>query len=259
MAKPSIFSKDYEKRMRVRKKRIVFAVLILVVLVIFATIYIRGIFKNFTGNTNNVKSNVVSNKNETKDSNVTKQQTTTPNKEEKKEQQYNIQLSDGTNVNAVYETKNNEKTFKNVSPAESNVFYSISPNSKSMVLLDSKAQSIILLDIDGNKQDITNPKYVSTNGTEITKESQLSAQPDYMWCSSPRFVSDDKIAYISQLPWIGKNTKYIWTENIKDKTHSLIQGIEGEDIKFDKITDKGLTVIIDGKTMYLTSNDSISE
>lgn len=258
MAKPSIFSKDYEERMRARKKRIALVVLVSVTIVILATVYIRGILKNFTGSTNNVKSNVVSNKNETKSSNTTKQEATNSNKSEKKEE-YVVQLSDGSNVNAVYETKNNEKTFKSISPAESNVLYSISPSGKNIVLFDNKAQSIILVDIDGNKQDITNPKYVSTSGTEINKASQLAAQPDYTWCSSPKFISDDKIAYISQLPWIGKSTKYIWTENIKDKTHALIQGIEGQDIKFDKITDRGLTVIIDGKTMYLTSSDSISE
>lgn len=126
-------------------------------------------------------------------------------------------------------------------------------------MFDNKAQSIILVDINGNKQDITNSRYVSSSGTEITKTSQLSAQPSYIWCSSPKFISEDTIAYISQLPWIGKSTKYIWIENVKNKTHSLVEGIEGEDIKLDKITDKGLILTIDGKIMYLTSGGNITE
>lgn len=258
MAKPSIFSKDYEKKMRVRKQRIVFVVFIAVALIICSTVYIKGVFKSFITNESNTKSNVVSNKNETKNSNTNKQETTVQNKQEKTEG-YTVQLSDGTNLNTVYETKNNEKVFKYLLPKESNVYYSISPTGKSMVLFDNKVQSVILVDINGNKQDITNPKYVSSSGTEISKTSQLSSQPSYIWCSSPKFINEDNIAYISQLPWIGKSTKYIWIENIKNKTHSLVQGIEGEDIKLDQITDKGLTVTIDGKTVYLTSEGNITE
>ncbi len=258
MVKPSIFSKDYEKKMRRRKKRIAFAVFVSIILIIFAVIYSKNVFRNFGTNANNTKNNTTPNKNETKSSNINKQEPKAPAKQEKVEG-YSIQLSDGTTVNAIYETKNNDKTFKYISPAESNIQYSISPAGKNIVLFDSKVQSIILMDISGNKQDITNPQYVSTSGTVITKSSQLSAQPEYIWCSAPKFIDEDNIAYISQLPWIGKTTKYIWIENIKNKTHTWIQGIEGEDVKLDKLTDKGLTVIVDGKTIYLTSNGSIAE
>jgi hypothetical protein len=258
VAKPSIFSKDYEKKMRRRKKRIAFAVFVSIILIIFAVIYSKNVFRNFGTNANNTKNNTTPNKNETKSSNINKQESKAPAKQEKVEG-YSIQLSDGTTVNAIYETKNNDKTFKYISPAESNIQYSISPADKNIVLFDSKVQSIILMDISGNKQDITNPQYVSTSGTVITKSSQLSAQPEYIWCSAPKFIDEDNIAYISQLPWIGKTTKYIWIENIKNKTHTWVQGIEGEDVKLDKLTDKGLTVIVDGKTIYLTSNGSITE
>lgn len=258
MVKPSIFSKDYEKKMLRRKKRIVFAVFVSIILIIFAVIYSKNVFRNFGTNANNTKNNTTPNKNETKNLNINKQESKAPAKQEKVEG-YPIQLNDGTTVNAIYETKNNDKTFKYVSPAESNIQYSISPAGKNIVLFDSKVQSIILMDISGNKQDITNSQYVSTSGTVITKSSQLSAQPEYIWCSAPKFIDEDNIAYISQLPWIGKTTKYIWIENIKSKTHTWVQGIEGEDVKLDKLTDKGITVIIDGKTMYLTSNGSITE
>nr|WP_246517353.1 hypothetical protein [Clostridium aciditolerans] len=244
--------------MRRRKKRIAFAAFVSIILIIFAVIYSKNVFRNFGTNANNTKNNVTSNKNETKNLDINKQESKAPAKQEKIEG-YPIQLSDGTTVNAIYETKNNDKTFKNISPAESNIQYNISPAGKNIVLFDSKVQSIILMDISGNKQDITNPQYVSTSGTVITKSSQLSAQPGYIWCSAPKFIDEDNIAYISQLPWIGKTTKYVWIENIKNKTHTWVQGIEGEDVKLDKLTDKGLTVIVDGKTIYLTSNGSITE
>lgn len=255
MVKPSIFSKDYEKKMRRRKKRIVFTAFVSIILITFAVIYSKNAFKNFGTNKNETKS---SNINKQNSKAPAKQESQTPAKQEKAEG-YPIQLSNGTTVNAIYETKNNDKIFKYVSPAESNVQYNISSAGKNIVLFDSKAQSIILVDINGNKQDITNPQYVSSSGTVITKSGQLSAQPEYIWCSTPKFIDEDNIAYISQLPWIGKTTKYVWIENIKNKTHTLVQGIEGEDVKLDKLTDKGLTVIVDGKTIYLTSNGSITE
>jgi biopolymer transport protein ExbD len=182
VVKPSIFSKDYEQKMRRRKKRITLTFFISVILIIFVVVYIKGVFKNFGTSVKNTKSNVVSSKNEPKNSNINKPQ---------KSEGYDIQLSDGTTDSAIYETKNNEKTFRYLSPTGSNTYYDISPSGKSMVVFDSKAQSIILMDISGNKQDITNNQYVSTSGTEITKTAQLSAQPDYIWCSSPKFINED--------------------------------------------------------------------
>lgn len=91
------------------------------------------------------------------------------------------------------------------------------------------------------------------------KNSELSSDPNYIWCSSPQFIDDNNIAYISQLPWIGKTTKYVWIENLNDKSHTVVQNIQGEDLKLDKLTDKGLTVIEDGKTVFLKADGSISE
>lgn len=257
MAKPSIFSKDYEKRMRRRRKTITFAVVIGVVLVIFTVIYAKGIFKDMNKNTNQAKNVTTDNTKETK-----KQPEITPKKEQKIEKPagYAISLSNGKSINAIYETKNGDKVFKGVSPTEGNVVYSISPSGKNMIVYDDKIQGIILIDINGNKQDISNMQYTSSDGTVITRNAQLSAQPNYIWCSSPRFIDENNIAYISQLPWLGKTTKYVWIETISNKNQMLVQNVpESEDVKFDKLTDRGLTVISGGKTLFLTSDGNISE
>ncbi|EET84117.1 conserved hypothetical protein [Clostridium carboxidivorans P7] len=152
------------------------------------------------------------------------------------------------------------KFLKGYRPTESNVVYSISPSGKNMIVYDDKVQGIILMDINGNKQDISNMQYTASDGTVITKNAQLSAQPNYVWCSSPRFIDENNVAYISQLPWLGKTTKYVWIETIANKNQMLVQNVpESEDIKFDKLTDKGLTVISGGKTLFLTSDGNVSE
>jgi hypothetical protein len=84
-----------------------------------------------------------------------------------------------------------------------------------LLYLIVKFKVYFLFDTNGNKEDITNPEYVSSSGTVISKDNQLSSNPNYIWCSSPKFIDDDNIAYISQLPWLNKSSKYIWIENIQ--------------------------------------------
>lgn len=258
MAKPSIFSKDYENQMRKRKKRISFTILITAIVVIFVSVYMKGMFKSVSKNEVKTKNSITTDKEKAKSTESRKVEATEPQKI-KKSEGYDVKLSSGKTVSAVYENKNNDITFKSVSPSDSNILYNISPSGKNIIVFDDKAQSIILVDIKGNKQDVTNMQYTSSSGSVTLKNAQLSSQPSYIWCSSPKFIDNDNIAYISQLPWIGKTTKYVWIENLKDRNHSLVQEIQGEDVKLDGLTDKGLTVIEDGKTVFLKADGSISE
>lgn len=263
MVKPSIFSKDYEKKMKKRRKRIGIAVTASVIVVILTVVYIRGTFKALVEETNKVKNSITTEKGKDKaaeEKKATQIAETKAKVDEKKEEQgYAVQLSDGRNINVVYEVKNNDKTFKSIAPADSNVYYNISPSGKNMVIFDDKSQSILLVDTNGNKQDLTNQQYVSTSGTVIEKNSQIANQANYVWCASPRFIDENNIAYVSQLPWVGKTEKYVWIESIKTKNHMMVQGIQSEDIKFDQLTPKGLQVIAGGRTVYLTASGAIVE
>lgn len=266
MVKPSIFSRDYEKQMRKRRNRIIFGVCISIIAIMFVAISMKGTFKNLGKDMGKLKSTIMADKEKAKSTEVKNPSTEKAKKVEDNQQKtdqskqgYDIQLSNGETATAIYEVKNNDKVFKGIAPVEKNIAYSISPLGKNIVVYDDKVQSIILLDIEGNKQDVTNPQYTSTSGAVITKSSQISSDPKYIWCSSPKFINEDNIAYISQLPWIGKTTKYIWIENLKEKTHTFVQGIEGEDLKLDNLTDKGLTVNVDGRTVFLTSDGNVSE
>jgi len=257
--KPSIFSKDYEKQMKKRKKRITFGIFIAVIAGVFITISMKGIVINLSKNLEKSKSIITNDKNNVK-STESKKVEVTEQEKLKKTEAYDIQLSNGKTVSLAYETKNNEKIFKQASTTDnSNILYNISPSGKKAILFDDKAQSIILVDINGDKQDVTNPQYTSTSGNVIEKNAQLSAQPSYIWCSSPRFIDDNNIAYISQLPWIGKTTKYVWIENLEQKSNVWAEEVKGKELKLEGLTDKGLTVIEDEKTVFLKSDGSISE
>ncbi|WP_446897639.1 hypothetical protein ACSVC9_11575 [Clostridium sp. LBM24168] len=253
--KPSIFSKDYERKMKQRRIRIFIISAVCVVLVILIGIYLTGTLKTVLNDMGKEKQNPITQNQKVKNIPSKPQ----PSENKNKKAQYTVKLSSGKSVNLIYENKNNNKIFKDVTPKDADVIYSINPSGKNIVLLDGKIQSVFLFDTNGKKHDITNPQYISSTGSVISKNEQLSSNPNYIWCNSPKFIDDNNIAYVSQLPWLGKTSKYIWIENIIDKSHIMVQSVEGEDVKFGNPTDKGLTVTVDGETMYLTASGEISQ
>ncbi|MFL0194518.1 hypothetical protein ACJDU8_02860 [Clostridium sp. WILCCON 0269] len=265
MGKPSIFSKDYGKKMRQRRRNIIILVVACLLVITLIVIYIRGAFKDVVKEANKVKVNnsagskQITNNNDNKKISESNNKTASKDKDTKKEDSYKIQLSDSRDITLTYQGEGNNKIFKSVTPPSGSVTYDISPSHKNVVLFDDKSQSILLIDINGNKQDVTNPQYVSTTGAVIEKNSQIASNPSYVWCSSPKFLDDNNIAYITQLPWIGKTTKYVWIESIQNKNHVMIQNIQGEDVKFGELTEKGLTVIADGTTVYITASGSVAQ
>lgn len=251
MPKPSIFSKHYDIKMKKRKKRIIFIMLIVVVFLII--ILIRGAFEFNSKDLNQSKSKeIVKNDIVIKDNTINKVKDNLKEKklEEKKleEKNYIIKLYNGEEVKLSYNEVNGKKTYIKVEPKQ--ISYSISPSKTKVVILENKTQNIVLIDENGNKKDITRKKYVSSRGTVFAKDSILNSKKDYIWCSAPKFLNEDNIVYISQLPWFNKkNIKYLWKYTISSNNHSNnIDGKEiyGDNIKYGKLSSEGLEVVIDG-------------
>ncbi|OFI06266.1 hypothetical protein CLOACE_11870 [Clostridium acetireducens DSM 10703] len=257
MAKPSIFSKDYEKKMKKRRIRIVVTIIVVCVVSILGILKINKKVKNLSEkNKVNINNNVNDNKNvETVKKNPVKDK----NNDKKQNLKYTYTLSTGENLDINYEDKNGVKKFTNVTSSRKDLVYSINLSQTGIVIYDSKPQKIIYMDINGNAQDITKNDYVDSAGNVFSKEQQLSQNPNYIWCSSPKFIDDENVAYISYLPWFNKTTQYIWIVNIKNKEHIYVQSISGDNIKLDKVTDKGITIVVDGNTFFLKGDASVSE
>jgi len=202
----------------------------------------------------------------TSSANNTKQQTSTTTTEKTatettqttpKEEGFDFKLDDGTALKAVYTASGTTVKFQYVSPKDKNVYFNINPTGDKMAIFDSGAQKILLIDSAGKVEDMTNPKYVSSSGTTITKESVLNSNKSYIWCSSPAFISDTKIAYISQLPWLNKTTKYVWIVDVTTGKHTIINLVHGEKITFGKLEAKGLKIDVDGSSKYITASGSV--
>ncbi|ERI89418.1 hypothetical protein HMPREF1982_04689 [Clostridiales bacterium oral taxon 876 str. F0540] len=264
MVKPSIFSKEYEKRMRRRKKRVAAVIVLLIASlgIFLASGSLKDTLKNKSvGLTSFIKK---TDKNEIQankkvDKEEDKKQPESQNNSETvpkpvEEKGYEISLSDGTKIKAVYENKDGANKFKYITPLDANINFTVNPSGSAMVILDSKAQNLIYIDINGQQQDITNKSYRSN-----TKDSVLSRIPQYVWCTSPKFIDDANIAYLSQLPYISSKVtkKYLWVANVENKRHINKYNMSGENIKFGNIGDKGLEMTLDdNSTVYIKMKNS---
>lgn len=160
------------------------------------------------------------------------------------EKQFTVMIGD-EEITLFYED-NKKKRFTNVLPET--VVYEISPSKKNILFIDKKNQDMILVDISGNRKNITNKFYEASNGKKYTKADRLSKNPKYIWCASPIFIDEDNIVYISQLPWFNKgDEKFLWIYNIDKDFHKNLYGVSGKTIVFDSITEHGFKLIVDGR------------
>ncbi|KYH29248.1 MULTISPECIES: hypothetical protein [Clostridium] len=271
MPKPSIFSSQYNEEMK-KRKRIKLIVAIVLLIIVLAAAFggsindsiIEKVKSGFNkskekdkeqeGKADNIKQGS-RNEQEYEKSQVNEVKNKEVNKEEirnnaPKTGSYNIKLSNGEEVKLTYNIVNNEKQYTEVLPKGIN--YDISPSKKNIVILENKTQNMILVDSNGNTKDITKKEYVSSKNDVFKKDNILKYKSNYVWCSSPKYLNEDNIVYVSQLPWFNKeNQKYLWKYNISSNTHyhNLSQTggeLTGVDIKYGDNTPEGLEVIVDG-------------
>lgn len=261
--KPSIFSNNYRKVMR--RRRIIRNICISIVVLLIASVFIMHELNiklnlNSTAGNDKNKTDVANNptqKPSGKDNSASTAGNQTTNTDE---QGYVFTLSSGLSVKAVYETQDNVKKFKTVDPIDSSFKYYISPQGTGMVILDSKTQNLTYIDSEGTQKDITYKQYTDQQGNAYPKDDVIKNNTGYIWCDEPRFIDENTIVYLSMLPWIGEGQKkYVWIYNIKNNTYNNVYSVGGDSVNFDVVTDKGITVTVDSKTVYVNADGGVSE
>ena len=114
--------------------------------------------------------------------------------------------------------------------------------------------------INNNKQvvNLTMNEYVSTNGEIYSKDEIINSNENYIWNNQARFINDDKIAYVTNIPYFeGDLKQYVSIVKIDDNIHKVQRILEGNLVSFDGIDEKGLKVEIDGNIMYITPDGQI--
>lgn len=286
MSKPSMFSKDYKKEVKKRRRKIA---LLIIVPIIGLTIFLITDFKALINSGISMKKGLYSillNKSKDKQSSEvqvekTEQAVKTQTEAEKskvkkveedlkakealkaeaalKNEIFVVLLSDGQKISVEVSVVGTEKNIKAVTNAQ-NISYDISPSKKSIVIQSKSNQDFIYVDVNKASKDITKKTYESTKGKVFSKDGILKSHKNYIWSIEPKFIDEDNIAYVSGLPWINeKATQYIWKVNLKSNVHMQVKPASGMHITFENITSKGLTTLIDGKTVYVTATGEVIE
>ncbi|MBU5592863.1 hypothetical protein KQI89_14005 [Clostridium sp. MSJ-4] len=264
MGKPSIFSKDYERKMKRRKFKILFIGLIVALVV--GTILCSGYISNFIQETKKQyladKQKEEEKEKEVLDKNKDSSEESSLIKEEKdiaKEEQlyYEIKLTDDTIVKLVYEGKDENIKYKFAETDGNKIYFDINPSGKKLLIYEEGTQNLFIYDTNGNYVDGTMKNFTSGSaGKTFDKDTELGKNPSYIWCGMPKFYSDTQIAFISQLPWFGKEDKYIWTLDLDAKSYNNTN-IQGRNIIINGMQDKGLEISLDGVLNYMTKDGNI--
>ncbi|WP_035289592.1 hypothetical protein [Clostridium sp. KNHs214] len=269
MAKPSIFSKHYEKAVKKRRKKMA-AVIISVVFILGIVMYInlsknKGF--NIINKINKINKKTGAEKVESKKTVNSKKEDkdkkqNTPVKKENETKYITVNLNENLIVKISYEEKENKKIYKDVVKESDNskIYYDANPSKTALVVYEEKTQKIFFIDNQGKVLDISKEQYVSKSGNVFLRENKIKEDSNYLWCQSPRFVDEENIVFISRLPWLKTDgKKFIWYGKVGEKKYKYIRNKQGEDVQFQNITQKGLAVKIDDKIYYVTSDGTLSE
>ncbi|WP_435787939.1 hypothetical protein [Clostridium sp.] len=280
MKRPSIFSKDYEKQIRKRRKKIF---LLIIVPIIGLTLFLITDFDSMLDKGISMKknlNNIFLNKSK-QDTDIEKSEPPyvkkeevvvkpkpkpQPEAEESKDSQvdvvienetFPVTLSDGQEINVEYKLLGEEKNIEGVSNPK-DISYDISPNKKSIVIQSKINQDILYFDANKISKDITKKIHTSSRGEKFYKQDKIKEKPNYIWSIMPKFIDEDNIVYVSELPWMNEEAaQYIWKVNLKNNIHTQVKPAKGKNITFKDITSIGLETIIDGKLVYITSTGKV--
>lgn len=265
MRKPSIFSRDYEKKMRKRRKRIaILSILgVLVIGILFFKVAMSSINTEILRNKvqswideddEDIQDETVVTEEEVKEEEITKEET--PKEPESKTM--DLTIKEGTVVKAEYEEVNGALKFKGIKDAPSNIYYTLNPD-RNLILTIDENQDMKIFNVDTKAGSISKDQYVAPNGEVFNKASILQTYNGYLWNVEAKFITTTKVAYISNVPYFGYDlNKYIWVVDLNDNTHKTLWNSKAKEIKFGEIKEKGLEVTIDGNVKYVNSNGELA-
>lgn len=232
MAKPSIFSRDYEKIMRKRKKRRNIIVLLSVLTLTISTIIIKydmqkisAAFKDIAFSKELILSNF-------------------------KTENINIPIDDY--ILTLKVIRNND-ALEIVDIYCDKDLISSDINKNTVLIIDNN-QKMYLVNTKKEIIDLTLDEYVTEDGEKICRSEMLNNNPNYLWHTNGRIVNDEKIAYVTNLPEpYDESEKKVTFVTVNDNIHNINESLRGTSIKIYESDENGLKVEIDGNIMYITN------
>ena len=234
MAKPSIFSRDYERIMKRRKKRrnisICFGILALIIgitVMKYDMQKISATFKNIAFNKELRLNN-------------------------EKIESVNVMLNDNNIILKFIKGNDIDKIIDIESDDE---IRSIDINKDKALIID-RNQNLYLINTKKEVIDLTLNEYITQNNEKISKIEGLSSNPNYMWHDQGKIVDDEKIVYITNIPTLNEDLKQcVSIVTINNNIHTIKEDFQGYYINLYEINDNGIKVEIDGDIRYITSEE----
>lgn len=236
MAKVSIFSRDYEKVMRKRKKRRNIIVLLGILTLAMSVIIIKYDMQKISAAFKNIAFNKELKLNDFKT-------------------EY-IYVSIDDYILTLKTIKNNDD-LEIVDVKSDKDLISIDINKDKVLIIDSD-QKIYLINTKKNIIDLTLNEYISQNGESISKSEILNNNSNYLWHTQGKIVNDEQVAYVTNIPkFDGELKQFVALVTVNNNTHNINEDLKGDYIKLSKNQDNGLKVEIDGNIMYITNEGQI--
>lgn len=265
MAKTSIFSKEYEKRRRRKRRRIVLAVVLIMLIVGCGVLYSQGNIyldkiKNIFVNKNEPKNKIKEQSPNNTVDNSKKNSQENKNEQKSEEKKFiEIKLASGSSAKALYDEDSTGKKFVLVEPLQDGSTFDISKSAKNILINDATTQEIKIYDTNGTEKNVTKPNYTTQSGQVFTKDNILKQYQGYAWSKNAKFIDDDHIVYLSQLPWFktGDADTFMWLIDVNTGEHKTLWNVKGKQIQIGTLNDKGITVVIDGNNKTVTADGNL--
>lgn len=263
MRKPSIFSKDYERQMKARKKK--FIVIIIVIILALILIFTKALASDLKFDNLKVKIQTwidSEDKEQVKENNTEDISEDVSDLEpekiiEKPVLSKEFKVSEESTIKVTYDSLNNKELFNEVIENKDELYTTFNEK-KDLILVIDKNQNMKIFDINSKESTITRTVYTAPNGETFNKDTILEYYKDYIWHESARFISKDKIVYISNMPYFGYDlNKYILLYDMVNDTHKVLLTSVSKEIKFNNLSEKGLEINLDGNVKYINTNGEI--
>lgn len=267
MAKPSIFSGEYQRIMK-RRRRLFRIVAVLAALCIIFLVYYKPNLPKLKSIVENIKLPDIINIQDNKKNDEKKQDIANNAAEEKKssgeEKKNNEQESgskdsgeskysfpNGEVIYITYKKDGNDIKLTGISPERKDISYDIRGDGKSIVFDNPKISDIWVFNIDGTSRKISPDVYKQSgeNGGVFTKKSVMEQyQNNYVWASKPKYLKDGRIVYQSNLPWFReKNNYYIWVVNEDGGNNRLVTGTDSDGpAEYYSVSDNSIIIAVNG-------------
>ncbi len=262
MAKPSIFSREYEKRMKRRKRNFLIIFVIISLVITISMIKVLGNVTDYSNVKQKIQAWIDSDSSEKKE--VLPEQVVDEVEKEpelpKSEESFEITLKNGQKVKAIYVKENEDMKFINIESSDEGLIYDISQSGKKLLILESD-QTITLYNVDGTSQIISKEEYKSSKGDVFTRESTIVSNPQYLWNANPKFVNDDNIIFVSNRPYFGTaaTKQYLWITNISNNSDIIKWDLSAAKIEILEREEKGIKITVDGNIYYIDVNCNIAK